>query len=59
MLGSPSIHWNPPGDLSRASRFIAMCWTCNATGRIECTSCHVEDLGFAVEGRPATAPVSI
>jgi hypothetical protein len=31
--------WNPPDDLPRASRFIATCWTCGATGRITCTSC--------------------
>ena len=32
--------WNPPHDLPRVSRFIAACWTCGASGRVECASCR-------------------
>lgn len=32
--------WNPPHDLRRVSRFIAACWTCGASGRVECASCR-------------------
>jgi len=32
--------WNPPHDLPRVSRFIAACWTCGASGRVECALCR-------------------
>jgi hypothetical protein len=32
--------WNPPQDLPRVSRFIAACWTCGASGRVECAACR-------------------
>jgi hypothetical protein len=31
--------WNPPPDLARTSRYVAMCWSCHGSGRVECARC--------------------